>query len=90
MQNITNINEDSETEPIILYLESMLNESPENIKEKIAEFNQRIDYCIKYGQQYMYVTAEENDAISYDGLMLLEAVANQTKKEIESRSPKLM
>jgi len=88
MQNIININEDSKTEPIILYLESLLDATPDTIKEKVTEFNQMIDYCIKNGQQCMYVTAEENGAFSYDGLMLLETVSNQAKKEIESRRAK--
>ncbi len=86
MQNINNVNKDDEIEPVILYLESMLNETPENIKKRVTEFNQMIDYYIKYGQQNMYVTAEENDPMSYDGLMLLEAISNQTKKEILSRN----
>jgi len=55
MQNIININEDSKTEPIILYLESLLDATPDTIKEKVTEFNQMIDYCIKNGQQCMYL-----------------------------------
>lgn len=88
MQNMTNTNKDGEIEPIALYLGSMSNETRENIKKEVTEFNQMIDYYINHGQQYMYVTAEENGAISYDGLMLLEAISNQAKKEIKLRNAK--
>lgn len=85
MKNMTDISKGSKEEPIKLYLENMLNETPEKIKEKVNEFNQMIDHCIKYGKQYMYVTAEQNGVISYDELMILEDISNQSKKEIESR-----
>lgn len=88
MQNIINLSEDSETEHIMLYLESLLDATPDKIKERVTEFNQMIDYCIRSGQQYMYVTVEGNGEFSYDGLMLLEAISNQAKKEIEARSAK--
>jgi len=83
---MTNLNQESETEPIILYLESMLNETPEKIKESVTEFNQMVDDSIQHGQQYRYVTAEENGSISYDGLMLLESISNRAKKEIKARN----
>lgn len=86
MQNRTDINEKCKTEPIKLYLESMLNETPEKIKEKVSEFNQMIDDCIKDGKQYTYVTAEQNGVISYDELMILEEISNQAKREIKSRN----
>lgn len=86
MRNITDINKRSEAEPIKLYLESMLNGTPEKIKEKVTEFNQMVNHCIEHGKQYTYVTAEQNGVISYDELMILEDISNQSKKEIKSRN----
>ncbi len=85
MQDTTDVNKDYEPKSIKLYLERMLNEKPEKIKEKVNEFNQMIDHCIKYGKQYTYVTAEQNGVISYDELMILEEISNQSKKEIKAR-----
>lgn len=89
MQNLDSINKDDSIidteEPIMLYLGSMLDETPSKIKEEVATFNEMVDDCIKHGQQYKYITSDENTPMSYDELMMLETVSNYAKSEIKAR-----
>ena len=84
-REITEILEQQETPHIMLYVPSMLNDTPEKIKAEIESFNQIMDYLIRNGKECVYITAEQNEPISYDELMILEDIVNESKREIQAK-----